>query len=299
MSKATDDIIEGHKTFFVAAEPSLLPDSYLADYLARGYEIYVVPDDRNCPLHKKVEAIISIFQDAMFFFYIDAKIPGISWEYYIKSLQEHSADDILIGVLYLKRNNETERKELERYYLFDVGIQCGCIALEYQKAKNFLLIERVMFANQASGKRKNVRAICDANSKVTFSYNNTNYSCQLNDISLSHFSCTISGESYIPQYEKVNDALIDLNGLHFKTDAILMMQRLTNHNTLLMFIFVKANDQQGLDEDLKPRLAEKIYQLVTSKVKTILQLMFDELGRSDRDPGARTEFRAEDFRQFL
>lgn len=299
MADAITHVLEGRKTFFIATEQSLLPESYLEDYLVHGYETYVISDDRNCPLHKKVASIISIFQDSILFFYIDTEVPGINWKQYIKMLQERYGEHILIGVLYSKRHNEEQRKELEKYYLFDVGIQGGCIALEFQKAKNFSLIDRVMFANQASGRRKNVRALCDANSKVTFEYGNVQYNCKLNDISLSHFSCTISGESYIPQYEKVSDALIDLNGLHFKTDAILMMQRLTNHNTLLMFIFVKANDQQGLDEDLKPRLAEKIYQLVTNKVKTILQLMFDELGRSDRDPGARTEFRAEDFRQFL
>ncbi|MDE5613412.1 MAG: hypothetical protein K2I74_02055, partial [Treponemataceae bacterium] len=142
----------------MAIEPSLLPESYLEDYLARGYETYVILDDRNCPLEKKIASIISIFQDSILFFYIDAEVPHITWKHYIKYLQERYGETILIGVLYSKRHNEDERKQLEKYYLFDVGIQGGCISLEFQKAKNFSLIDRVMFANQASGRRKNVRA---------------------------------------------------------------------------------------------------------------------------------------------
>ena len=66
--------LEGRKTFFIATEQSLLPESYLEDYLTRGYETYIISDDRNCPLVKKVESIISIFEDSILFFYIDAEI---------------------------------------------------------------------------------------------------------------------------------------------------------------------------------------------------------------------------------
>ena len=92
---------------------------------------------------------------------------------------------------------------------------------------------------------------------------------------------------------------MDLNGLHFKTDAILLVQRLANDRTLFVFIFSRPDGSQGLDGDLKYRLSEKIYQLVTSKVKMILQLVFDEVGRGDRDPGAHSTFGPEDLRRLL
>ena len=125
--------LEGRKTFFIATEQSLLPESYLEDYLTRGYETYIIPDDRNCPLVKKVETIINIFDDSILFFYIDAEVMGLNWKIYIKQLQERHGEHVLIGVLYSKRHNEEERRRIEKYYLFDVGIQGGCISLEYQK----------------------------------------------------------------------------------------------------------------------------------------------------------------------
>ena len=291
--------LEGRKTFFIATEQSLLPESYLEDYLTRGYETYIIPDDRNCPLVKKVETIINIFDDSILFFYIDAEVMGLNWKIYIKQLQERHGEHVLIGVLYSKRHNEEERRRIEKYYLFDVGIQGGCISLEYQKAKNFALIDKVMFANQASGRRKNVRAICDANSKVTFVYNNVEYTATLSDISLTHFSCSIPGESYIPLYEKIKNLFVDINGLHFKTDAILLLQRVSNNTMLYVFIFSKHDGSQGLDEDLKRRLSEKIYQMVTDKVKMILQLVFDEVGRGDRDPRGHSTFQPQDLARLL
>src|SRR5574344_864116 len=143
----TKYIIDGRKTFFIVPDVSLLPESYLEDYLSQGYETYIIGDDRYCPLQKKIEIIISTFTDSILFFYIDSVIAGLDWNVYIKKLQVKYGDEILIGVLYAKRQRESDKQNLEKYYLYDIGIKCGCIALEYQKAKNFELISRVMYAN--------------------------------------------------------------------------------------------------------------------------------------------------------
>ena len=92
---------------------------------------------------------------------------------------------------------------------------------------------------------------------------------------------------------------MDINGLHFKTDAILLLQRVSNNTMLYVFIFSKHDGAQGLEEDLKRRLSEKIYQMVTDKVKMILQLVFDEVGRGDRDPNGHTTFHPEDLARLL
>ena len=134
-------VIMGRKTFFIVPDVSLLPESYLEDYLARGYETYIISDDRICPLTRKIDMILSVFTDSILFFYIDADIEGIEWSHYIKALHKTYGDKAMIGVLYTKRNSEKEKANLEKYYLFDVGIQCGCIALEYQRNKNFYLIK--------------------------------------------------------------------------------------------------------------------------------------------------------------
>jgi len=269
-------IIEGRKTFFISPDPSLLPETYLEDYMARSYETYIIGDDRYCPLKAKVEVIIETFTDSILFFYVDSQVKGVKWEKYIKELQQKYMGRILIGVLYLKRQNEEEKKNLEKYYLFDVGIQCGCIALEYQKNKNFALIDKVMFANQACGRRKNIRAICDTRSRVSFITKRGQVKGSVLDVSMSHFSCIFDKTLDIKLYEKVEKMLLNLNGLHFATDAILVMQRPKNGVTLNVFVFSNSMGQQGVESDIQPRLLERIYQLTSDKAKSLMRYKFDE-----------------------
>ncbi len=280
MDDDTKYVLEGRKTFFIVPDVTLFPDTYLEDYLTHGYETYIINDDRTCPLTKKIEAIISVFNDAIFFFYIDTPIQGIEWRDYISELQEEYGDKILIGVLYAKRSTEIEKRSLERYYLFDVGIKCGCISLEYSKAKNFTLIDKVMFANQACGRRKNVRAICDSTSSVNLTYKKKKYFGAVSDVSLSHFSCVFNYELDVPMFEKLYDVVVDIHGMHFKTDSILLDVRELSDRKLYIFIFSQPNGQPGMDPDLSQRLSEKIYKLVTDKVQTLLHTMFIEASKS-------------------
>ena len=300
MDETTMNIIEGRKTFFIVPDVSLLPDSYLEDYMSHGYEAYFIADDRMCPLDKKIEALMTLFTDSIFFFYIDSKIQNIDWPHYISYLQKTYGNHVLIGVLYAKRENPQEKTALEKYYLFDVGIQCGCISLEYQKDKNFALIDKVLFANQAVGRRKNVRAIADNTSKVGFDYHNKKMYAKLVDISLSHFSCIVDGSVYVPMYEKISDIYVEAGGLHFITDGIVILERsIADGKNLIVFVFVRKSDgQQGLEWDMKQRLSERIYTMITDKVKNIMQLIFHEVGRTPKN-GERRGFTAADLERLL
>lgn len=271
-----EHIIEGRKTFFIVPDATLLPETYLEDFMARGYETYIIGDDRYCPLKAKVEVIIETFTDSILFFYIDMPIKGIKWEKYIKELQEKYMGRILIGVLYAKRQSDEEKARLEKYYLFDVGIQCGCISLEYQKTKNFALIDKVMYANQACGRRKNIRAICDTRSKVSFVTKHGQVKGNILDVSMSHFSCVFERTLEIQMYEKVPKMLININGLHFVSDAILVMQRQKNGVMLNVFVFSNSMGQQGVESDLQPRLLERIYQMTSDKAKSLMRFKFEE-----------------------
>ena len=69
MSDVSYDIFSGRKTFFIAPDISLLPETYMEEYLSHGYETYIICDDRYCSLKKKVELIINLFRDSILFFY--------------------------------------------------------------------------------------------------------------------------------------------------------------------------------------------------------------------------------------
>ncbi|MBP5442440.1 MAG: hypothetical protein J6Y60_04285 [Treponema sp.] len=293
MSDTSADIFAGRKTFFIAPDTSLLPEAYMEDYLNRGYETYIIGDDRYCSLRRKVELIISLFSDAILFFYIDSEIHGIEWPKYIYQLQRTYGDKVMIGVLYSKRKSEEEKSRLERFYLFDVGIPCGCIALEYQYAKNFALVDRILYVNQAGGRRKTVRAICDDKSEITFSHKNTQYKGTICDISLNHFSCIFDESlAVLPISTKITDFMLVVNGVHIHSDGTLLMQRKTPEGILNIFVFTRKDGTNGLDSDTEHRLSQKIYQIVTTRTKTVLQTVFATAGKEEEEAIAAAKFQA-------
>ena len=293
MSDSSAELFAGRKTFFIAPDLSLLPEAYMEEYLNHGYETYIIVDDRYCSLKRKVELIISLFTDSILFFYIDAEIHGIEWPKYIYQLQRTYGDKVLIGVLYSKRKSDEEKSRLERFYLFDVGIPCGCIPLEYQHAKNFPLIDRILYVNQAGGRRKTVRAICDDKSEITFDFKKNQYKGKICDISLNHFSCIFKdSENVIPVSSKISDFMLIVNGLHIHADGTLLMQRNTPEGVLNIFVFTRKDGTNGLDSDSEHRLSQKIYQIVTTRTKNLLQTVFTTAGKEEEEAIEAAKFQA-------
>ena len=150
MSNLVEEIIKGRKTFFIAPDRTLFPQSYLEEYLTLGYECYFIDTDIFLPIEVKVDIILSVFKDSILFFNIDAPIQGTSWPHLIKGMQE-KYPTALFGVLYAKRQSLSERQALERQYLYNLGIQCGCIQLEYRSEATFRLLNRFFMQTRPWG----------------------------------------------------------------------------------------------------------------------------------------------------
>ena len=277
MSSLVNEIIQGRKTFFIAPDKSLFPESYLEDYLALGYECYFVDTDIFLSISAKVEIILSVFQDALIFFSIDSPLQNDSWPNFISRLQK-KYPRALFGVLYAKKQSNYEKEELERLYLMDIGIQCGCIQLEYQKKNNFSVLERVLFANQAMGRRKSVRACCNGFCSIKFSdKNNQLVNTMLNDISLSHFTIQVNKDTptEIKDYEKIYNIQFFIKGLHFVSDAVLFSSRQIEEGTIYVFAFSKTNGQLGLDTLNRQLLIPKLCSIMENNLHSLLSKLFN------------------------
>ena len=275
MAVSLNEIVAGRKTFFVCPDHSRFPESFLEEYFALGYECYFIENDKQLSLEKKVEIIISLFKDCILFFNIDTNIPDFVWSKYIFQLQNQYRNDILIGIMYTKRQAKDEKTRIERKYLYEIGITCGAVQLEYQKGTNFIIIQNLLFANQAQGRRKNIRALCNNACTFTFNFNGTTHSGILQDISLSHFSFIYpENKLAILLYEKITDVHFNISGFLFRSDAILIMERPANGQNLLVFSFVSQAGANGLDERVKQLLTPSIYQLVLMNTSAVLKSLF-------------------------
>ena len=275
MSGDTQAITAGRKTFFIQPDTSLLPENFCEEYLVDGFEAYFVGKLPNFSLENYIDYLYESFNDLIFFFNIDSPPPnGETWSQFIRRINAKYEGKVLIGVLYTKRQNKEEKPVIEKVYLFDIGIMCGCIQLEYQKKNNFGIIEKVLYANQAMGRRKQVRALCNKNCTFDFVFNKNSYKGQLQDISLSHFSFILPhGMLNMPMYEKIDGIQMTVKGAHIRTSAVLFLSRPVNNGAddLFVFMFVHTNGNQGLEEVAKQTILPKLYEMLYENCMTLLK----------------------------
>ncbi len=286
MNISIKEIVAGRKTFFIAPDISLFPENFLEEYFALGYECYFIENDKQIDLKKKLEVLINIFHDVLFFINIDSNIPGIDWVNFIKEILLKYHNQACIGVLYTKRQTKDDRIKLEHKYLRELGLVCGCVQLEYQKNVNFGIIEKVLFANQAQGRRKTIRALCTRVCTFSFNLENVPYTGVLQDISLSHFSFVFPVDKLkVKLYEKVTDFHFNIKGFLFRSDAILIMERNVEDGMLYVFSFVTESGANGLYQRIKQLLIPNIYQIMSNNCKNLLEQVFQKVKAEQLENG--------------
>ena len=285
MGISVNEIVTGRKTFFILPDTSLMPESFLEDYFALGYECYYVAFDKRVNMEKKVKVITSLFKDLIIFFNIDYNLPNFDWEDYIYNYIQANDNAASVGILYTKRQTKLEKSVLERKFLYEMGIRCGCIQLEYQKSNNFELIGKILYANQAQGRRKTIRALCSSACTYTYTYGpyKDSVTGTLQDISLSHFTILVSGAGLeIKLYEKITDVHFNIRGFLFRSDAVLVMERPVNGDMLYVFAFVSTSGANGLDERTRGLLIPALYKLLSLNCNTVLDQMYEKLNEAEQ-----------------
>lgn len=275
MSLSISEIVAGRKVFFIAPDTSLFPENFLEEYFSMGYECYFVENDKTIALETKLDILIQIFHDVIFFFNVDANIPGISWPVLIKKILDKYNNHASIGVVYAKRQSREDKSNLEKKYLYELGLQCGCIQLEYRKKENFGIIEKILYANQATGRRKNVRALCSNSCTFSFVKDGANFSGSLQDISLSHVSFVFPDENMPVQlYEKIEGIRFNIRGFIFSSDAVLIMKREVEDGILFVFAFLDSSGGSGLEPRIRELLVPSVYQIMAFNCKSLLDEIY-------------------------
>lgn len=276
MSNLVEEIIKGRKVFFIAPDKSLIPEVFLEEYLNLGYECYFVDSDIFLPVRTKVDIILSIFKDCIIFYNIDYPIQNDSWKSLILDLKNKYPMNVF-GIIYAKRQSLSEKEYIEKTYLFDIGLRAGCIALEYQKKNNFGLIEKVLFANQAMGRRKSVRAVCRSNCSFQFKDSDGNLIAgKLADISISHFSfiLPVNYDTCIKEFSRVEDIAFIIKGTHMRNDAVVFTTREVEDGKLFVMAFATKDGQSGLTTLNKQIMIPKLYEIMQENCSELLGKLF-------------------------
>ncbi len=271
------EISEGVKTFFVVPDLSIMPEEFTSSFFLRGFQAYYLMDDPYLDIPTKIRILSSIFPDVIVFFNIERRVNGVDWPGFIRRLNEECGDRARIGVLYGRHRDPESRRALEKTYLFDIGVKCGCVPLEYSKAKNLSLLSSVLDSNDARGRRKSLRAICAESCAFNFEFAGRVYRGRIRDVSVSHFSCAFDDmEPALRLYEKVEDIQMKLGGAICTVDAVLFSQRESGGRRLDVFVFRDSRDRDGLDPKALAKINAYIQGHFERTVRSMIRAGFDE-----------------------
>jgi hypothetical protein len=284
MGSDKKEILEGIKTFFVVPDLSLMPEDFLGNFFLGGYQAYYIMDDPYLDIPTKVRVLFSIFPDIIIFFNTERRLAGLEWPALIRELKQRNGDRAKIGVLYGKHHGAETRRAFERTYLYEIGVHCGCIPLDYSKKRNLSLLTQVLSANEARGRRRNLRAVCGDSCAFNFSRDGRIYRGGVRDISISHFSCCYDGpDPRLKLYEKIHDVQIKLGGVICTVDAVLFIQRETAEGTLNVFVFRNSRDEDGLDPEVLAKVNAFIQGHFEQTVRSLIRTAYDEEIARKRD----------------
>jgi hypothetical protein len=278
-----------------------MPVSFLQDFFSLGYECYYIGNDGRVPVQKKIETILKLFKDVIFFINIDYEVSDLQWPEYIYNLiSTKKASPEQFGITFLKRQSTVEIETLKRLYFDELGLKLGYIQLEYQKKNNLGIVAKALFNIQAQGRRKTIRALCSSACTYKLDYEKESFSGSLQDISLSHFSILVKDAPLpVKLYEKVHDIHFNIRGSFFHSDAILVMQRTVGTANLYVFAFVTQTGANGLDERTKSLLVPVLYNMISTNCIGLLEKHYhDDDGKKEEEAagnveGAATETAAE------
>ena len=270
-----NEIVTGRKCFFILPDLSLMPESFVKDLFALGFECYYISNDGRSDIKKKINSILTLFKDVILYINIDYEVYDLKWPEYIRELLTKKATRDQFGIVFSKRQSAVENQNIEQIYFKILELQKGFIQLEYQRKFNFEIIARTLFNNQAQGRRKAIRAICSKACTYKFNYgeNNDTFFGSLQDISLSHFTILVE-ETPLPikLYEKIHDIHFSLKGYLFQSDAILVMERAVDEKKLLyVFSFVTSTGANGLDDKTKAIIVPVLHEMVSANCIELLK----------------------------
>lgn len=243
----------GKKIFFINPTHSLR-DEFLENIFKNEFELYLLEGT------DKLDKLLKLFPDVIIFINIDLGMSHSEWIEFIRDLKKRH-NNCVIGV-FSKSNSSSLSKTL----LYDIGITGGYIVLEQDNWKSAELINRVLEANEARGRRKNVRldfhkneSRNDLNVKIFtelgFNYNGVIESCSSRGILVS-----LSKREIKPD-DNVTNVLFTLKDVEFHITGYLL-KRFEGGKYFISFEDISSYDKELIQSYIFDSLQKSFAELL-------------------------------------
>jgi len=245
----------GRKVFFLY--PNALVKEMIKDFIRHEYEVYAVDD------HISVKSLLKKYQNTILFINIEERLKEAEWDAYIKGiLSDPDSKGTGIGVFtYFDRS-----KALTEKYLLELGVSCGFIRLKTDIKLCKEIILKTLEANEAKGKRRFVRGIC--NPRVdTFNLfvGGSRYNGRLLDVSIAGFAGAFNeAPPKVEAGQVLTDIQIVLRGGRFSLDGqIIRIDRRKNDSDLFIILFKP--------DKMIPDIRNRIHDFITTCLQSSIE----------------------------
>lgn len=206
----------GKKTFFLYPH-SVIQDELIEELLDDEYEVYMLKD------HEKALKVMKTFPGSICFINIDEGLKESDWEEYIEKLTaDPDTSSTLVGIL-----SYNSDKDLMQKYLMELGVRGGYIRLKLGMEESAAIIRKTLEANEARGRRRYVRAVCehDSLSAVNITTLSGVLTGNIMDISSVGISCSFSEDPQFSKNTLLKDVQLVLRGARVKTSGVVLGYR--------------------------------------------------------------------------
>ncbi|MDR1899215.1 MAG: PilZ domain-containing protein [Treponema sp.] len=222
------------KKIFLLYPHSVIHDEMIDILIMGGFETYTLRD------HKKALSILEKFPGSIMFINIDEGMGEKEWEGYIRGILENpKTKDTRLGIL-----SYNQDKQLMAKYLMDLALPCGYIQLKLGIQESTRIMANVLEANEARGRRKYIRAVCEDDPYVTMNYKDPDgfFQGKILDISSAGIAARIKDFLEYPVNSVLKGVQLKLRGGMIMTDMILMGKRKDDRDVwILLFDAVRLN----------------------------------------------------------
>ena len=205
------------KKIFLLRPHSVIREEMLDLLIMAGYETYTLLDE------KKARRLLKKFPGSIMFINIDEGLKESEWESYIKELQENpDTKDNRLGIM-----SYNQDRDLMQKYLMEMDVPCGYIQLKLGLQESTRILLGALEANEARGRRKHIRAVCedDINATVNYKEGQDFYQGKILDISSAGIAARFNKFPTLPLASALRGVQLKLRGGLVMTDMILMGQR--------------------------------------------------------------------------
>jgi hypothetical protein len=241
-----DNRINGRKVFFLY--PHSIVRDIVKDIIKNEFEVYVVED------HLRLKTLLVRYPNAIVFINIEERLREEEWEKYMREILANPATgNVGLGVFtYFDRS-----KALTEKYLLELGVNCGYIRLKTDIAKCTDIIFRMLEANEARGKRRFVRGVCNPKlDSFNVELNGSRFAGKVLDISIAGMACQFQDLSRkVEVGMDLKDIQLVLRGIHCQVcGKVIRVDRRGGDSDVYIILF-RA-------ECLTPLIKDKIHSFI-------------------------------------